>query len=131
MIRGTAVDRQNYYVIRDEEGLYLHISGFRPSGSGQSGPEHTVIAWGLFPAAAQWYQSSPDRVHVFDVEGRFRYAWVAGLDAALGLIQRYGGHLVYIDGSTARPFEPGPPIVGHGRTSWERLLLLEEAHGSV
>lgn len=82
------------------------------------------IWWGTRAGAAQWYRSVPDRVHLFDQAGGFLGGWVAGLRAALLFMEKYGGHLVYMDGSTDRPYEVESVVVPTSRQSlsvWERL----------
>jgi hypothetical protein len=123
----SAVDGQNYYVIRSDDGLqYLHLQGF--AGTPQA--SNAIVVWGSFLGAAQWYRSMPDRVHVFRPDGSFEAAWVVGLEAALVIMGGCGGHLVYFDGAFDQPFTGAPVFVPRDEraiasglpTSWDRLL---------
>jgi hypothetical protein len=86
----SAVDGQNYYVIKND-GLYLLIDVVDPKDV-----DHVRVSWGSRRGAAQWYQSMPDRVHVFGADGSFRYAWCVGLETASEIMRKNGGHLVYV-----------------------------------
>ena len=132
---GSAVDGENYYVIRASSGKYLCISGWpqREFQHGElRGATHSastaICVWGDFPSAAQWYSSMPDRVHIFNQEGVFQADWMRSLDAALEIIREVGGFLVYMNGEYDLPFThevfvpprvkvPTPP-----RTAWARVL---------
>ncbi len=92
----SAVDGENYYVIKNDSGLYLRIVENR---------DPVRAEWGRKRCAAQWYKSWPDRVHVFDERGNFRYGWMVGLTAALPLLEEYGGYLVFMDGERDEPME--------------------------
>lgn len=116
----------NYYVIRDDVGRYLCIAGFTDA---RMHADQALGEWSTFGCAAQWYRSSPDRVHVFSPHGVFGYAWCVGLDMALALMGRYGGHLLFMNGETDLPFVPGetdlPPAPIHHPnrfTAWDWVM---------
>jgi hypothetical protein len=120
----SAVDDENYYVIKNSNGQYLCILNNIPG-------QPVDAEWGHKRSAAQWYKSLPDRVHVFDERGTFRYGWMSGLESALPLVQEHGGYLVYMDGVRDEPMEwslswfrksnSEPVPAGRHLSTWELL----------
>lgn len=109
---GSAVDGQDYYVIKNEAGEYLRIVDSRRQA------EEAIVAWGERLSAAQWYRAMPDRVHVFDAFGKFLYGWCVGLDAAQTIMGMHGGHLVHVRVKRVpRRRKPPTPRL----TVWDRI----------
>lgn len=105
MIIGSAVDGENYHVIRNSAGLYLSITG-----TGGVNAQTCTTEFGPFRSASQWYASMPDRVHLFNREGQFQSAWIVGLEVAYELLDRHpSSQLLLINGATDMPMSVLPP----------------------
>ena len=120
----SAVDGQDYYVIRDGAGFFLSIENTWHEGNSDEKLKAASCWWGPFKAAAQFYKSMPDRVHLFDARGKFIAACGGGLEVALVLLERHGGHLVYMSGQTDEPLQVDPFDKGlalRGPSVWDWL----------
>jgi hypothetical protein len=118
----TAVDGQDYYVVRDGAGLFLCIEK-TGTGDTQEMVARGATAWWSpeFRAAARWYRGMPDRVHLFCARGEFQGEWYCGLKVALMFLEMRGGHLVYCNGQTDQPYDGQFSVSRPGRSVWEWL----------
>lgn len=121
---GSAMDGQNYWCIRSDDGLWLAIVDIAHHNDGSAGVQDVKTSWiDDSRRASQWYEGHPPRVHLYDPDGAFRSAWCVGQDIAELLMLREGGHLVLIDGILDVPIEKEPFVPRDKRpTAWARVL---------